>query len=367
MSPSPRMGRMGRLAVEGVFVLIVLLLLLAVLEGVVRLIGEDAKAPRPASQGSADGLPVLHSTADLAMPDTRGLNAGALYQTNSAGFRGPDSPEEKPPGVFRVAVIGDSTAMGWGVEWEDTYPVRIERRLNSPPPPPPPRVSESAGGDEAPRFEVLNFALAGLDAGGVSERFESLALRFDPDLVIYGFTLNDIKGPHYRRSLDRDYAESLMRNDSPIRMWRWARPRWLAIRELLFAPTGSYAGELDDNYFDNPPAWQALRTHLEQIARSADERSMCRILLIHCQIQSLNAWHPYRRHYDAVAELARQHGFLTVQSIDRMSAQDASSLWVSASDWHANARGHAILAELALEAMQELPDDCWERPAPASR
>lgn len=215
------------------------------------------------------------------------------------------------------------------------------------------------------RFEVLNFALAGLDAGGVADRFETLALRFDPDLVIYGFTLNDIKGKHYRSSLDREYAESLRHNDSALRLWRFARPRWLAIRELLFAPKGTYAGELDDNYFHNPPAWQALESHFARIASLSDDRTLCRIVLINSQLQSLHALHPYRRHYEAVAELAGAHGFHAAQSLERMSAEAAPSLWVGPSDWHANARGHAILAEVAMDALRELPESCWLRPSRA--
>ncbi len=364
----PLTPRMRRMAIEGGFVLMVLVLLLVVLEGTLRLIGDEAPS-RPAARAEA-ALPILHKTSDLARPNTRGLNAGALYQSNSAGFRGREHPERKPLGVFRLAVIGDSTSMGWGVEWKDTYAARIERRLNSANS--TSSTSSTSGSlgafppsaaDSSRRFEVLNFALAGLDASGVSKRFESLALRFDPDVVIYGFTLNDIKGEHYRPSLDREYAESLRRNDAPLRLWRWARPRWLAIRELLFAPKGTYAGELDDNYFNNPRARQALQSHLARIASLSDDRAICRILLIHSQIQSLHALHPYRRHYEVVADLAREQGFYTAQSLEAMSAEAAPSLWVSPSDWHANARGHAILADVAMDALSRLPASCWNRPA----
>jgi len=368
-----------RIAVEGAFALGVLLLLLVILEGAARLLwdGAPASAPttRPPAEGASGaraGLPTLHRTSDLARPSTRGLNAGALYETNRAGFRGPETPERKPEAVFRLAVIGDSTAMGWGVEQHDTYASRIERRLNSPDS--PLRAASAKAGSQprtlgierlqpTQRFEVLNFALAGLDAGEVSKRFEDLALRFDPDLVIWGFTLNDIRGKHYRPSLDKEYAERMRRNDSSIRLWRWARPRWLALRELLFAPKGTFAGELDDNYFANPPAWQALESHFARIASLSDRLGICRVLLINSQLHALHALHPYRRHYEAVAELGLAHGFHPVQSLERMSREDASSIWVSPSDWHANARGHAILAELAIEALTKLPAACWDRPA----
>ena len=367
MSPSTRLRRV---AVEGAFALAILFLLFAIAEGAFRLLWDDSPLADHAASEALAGLPILHSTADLARANTRGANAGALYETNSAGFRGPECPADRPSNVFRLAVIGDSTAMGWGVELEDTFAARVERLINS-------RENfrslspvGSSGSNEraAPlRFEVLNFALAGLDARGIAQRFEKLALEFQPNLVIYAFTLNDIKGEHYRRSLDRDYADSLRRNDSAVRLWRWARPRWLAFRELLFAPDGSYAGELDDNYFNNPEALRALDGHLASIAALSEQRDICRVLIVNAQIQSLHALHPYRRHYAAVAELGRSHGFYTAQSIDRMLGEDAASLWVAPNDWHANARGHAILAEIALELLEDLPAECWkEAPAASS-
>ena len=365
--------RLRRIAVESAFALSILFLLFAIAEGGLRLIRDDSPLASTAGTANSDrrdaslsGLPILHSTADLARPNIRGANAGALYETNSAGFRGPEYAPERAADVFRVAVIGDSTAMGWGVEREDTFAARVERVINSPTSflSPPSSVSDEHASPL--RFEVLNFALAGLDAGGVAQRFEQLALRFQPNLVIYAFTLNDIKGEHYRRSLDRDYADSLRQNDSAIQLWRWARPRWLALRELLFAPRGTYAGELDDNYFNNPEAWRALSDHLARIAALSEQRDICRILLINAQIQSLHAFHPYRRHYAAVAELGRSHGFYPAQSIERLQGEAAAAYWVGPNDWHANARGHAVLAEVALETLESLPPKCWNPATPST-
>ena len=37
------------------------------------------------------------------------------YRINSKGFRGEETPYEKPPGVYRIVLIGDSNAFGYGV------------------------------------------------------------------------------------------------------------------------------------------------------------------------------------------------------------------------------------------------------------
>ncbi len=55
---------------------------------------------------------------------------GHLFTTNSHGMRDRDYPVEKPEGVFRVAVLGSSMDMGWGIGTEETYVNLLEDWLN---------------------------------------------------------------------------------------------------------------------------------------------------------------------------------------------------------------------------------------------
>ena len=338
--------KLPRLAVEALVTLCVLALLVVISEGVLRLFAPGEEQPSSAKSVHAESLPRLHHTKDLAQPHVRGLNAGALYETNSAGFRGPERSRETPAAVDRIAVIGDSTAMGWGVEEEDTYAARLDLALDS-----------DTGTDTV---EVLNFGLAGLNIEEVIQRLEDLGLGFDPDVVVYGFALNDIKGPHYRASLDPEYARSFFEHESNSRLWQWLRPLWLALVERAATPHGTFAYELDDNYFRNPEAWASLRTQVERLAKLGRERDFCTLFLVQAQIQALHFLHPYQRHYERVGELADENGFHTLHSLERLSEEDASGLWVSESDHHGNARAHAIFAEIIAEGIRGLPPECWE-------
>ena len=96
--------------------------------------------------------------------------------TNALGFRDDDRPEPKPPGTFRVAVMGDSWTVGINVEREATYPVQLARRLQ----------------EEFPhgRFEVLNFGLIG-GASDVGERLLPRVLAFEPDVLVLAYAQND--------------------------------------------------------------------------------------------------------------------------------------------------------------------------------
>src|SRR5687768_4892362 len=55
-------------------------------------------------------------------------NSGGL---NIWGYRGP-TVGRKAAGERRVAVFGESTALGYGVRWHEAFPVVLEELLNQP-------------------------------------------------------------------------------------------------------------------------------------------------------------------------------------------------------------------------------------------
>jgi lysophospholipase L1-like esterase len=320
--------------------------LLAAGEGVARLLWrDDAFAPRPVPPEWRD-LPTLDGMFEMARPNARGLVAGALFETNSAGFRGRERTLEKPPDVFRIAVFGDSIAMGSGVTEEESYAFRLEGAL--------------AAARPGARFEVLNFGLGGLNARYAVDRLVRLALRYDPDLLVYGYTLNDVEGPSYRRSVAFERIDPRRFAAAPLALWRMLGPRFDSLRELLFAPRGSYSFELDENYFRNPEAWQEVIAALDRLAEVARERGVCAVVLVHTRLYWLNALHPYRRHYAAVAGAARARELFAIESFPAHRGESAASLWVGPLDPHPNARGHAILLEALLEGLAGLPEACWQ-------
>jgi lysophospholipase L1-like esterase len=315
-------------------------LALAAGELATRVFWREPRASRPPLPEAWQRLPDLRTKGELAQPNLRVRNAGALYETNGAGFRGRERQRRKPDGVFRIALIGDSIAMGWGVAEADSYAARLEASLG-------------------PRFEVLNFGIAGLDALESIERFHAKALDFEPDLVVYGFTLNDLDNRHYRKSaadLGLVHRE-LMAHPS----WLWARvllPRLGALREVLVAPPGSPLFELDDNWFHNPAAWQTMLSALDRLVATMRERGGCAVLLIHPQLHYLNALHPYHRHYDAIARAAAERGFHVVNPIDDFLGRKDRRLWVADDDPHPGPEAHAMLAARLLREISALPAGC---------
>ena len=106
---------------------------------------------------------------------------GRRFTTNRLGMRDRETTVAKPEGTFRIALLGSSIDMGWGVDVEETYENLLEDWLNE----------HARLRGITRRFEVLNFAVA---AYGPAQRYAVLgrkAASFAPDMVIYSATMLD--------------------------------------------------------------------------------------------------------------------------------------------------------------------------------
>jgi hypothetical protein len=108
---------------------------------------------------------------------------GHPFTTNSHGLRDREYAVEKPPGVFRIAVLGSSMDMGWGIGTESTYVNLLQDWLNA----------HAARRGLARRFEVINFAVAAYSPMQRLEAFRRKTVAFDPDMVLYSATLLDTR------------------------------------------------------------------------------------------------------------------------------------------------------------------------------
>ena len=113
---------------------------------------------------------------------------GKHFDTNSHGLPGEEITLEKPKETYRIAALGSSMDMGWGVSNQETYARRLETWLNSH------SKIRSTGDDPAPRqFQVLNFAVAAYSPLQRLDSYLRKAERFHPDLVLYSATMLDIR------------------------------------------------------------------------------------------------------------------------------------------------------------------------------
>lgn len=151
----------------------------------------DPNAAVDSSQVSLRSLVQPHSSDSIIYSLKPNLDirfARARVVTNSCGMRSPERPIKKAPSTYRIALLGDSFAFGWGVEQTETFAQRLENNLN-----------QRAG---SLHFEVLNFGVPGYSTFQEVALFEERALDFDPDAVLVYFVQNDFGMPFFIRDMN---------------------------------------------------------------------------------------------------------------------------------------------------------------------
>ncbi len=340
-SPPPVSTWLGRLALAAAGVALVL----AVGEGLARLTW-----PTPAALPDPD-LPAL-TMADLGKSHLRGVFLGQLLRTNSRGLRGPEYAEKPPPGVFRIAIAGDSFVMGWGVAEEEAYPSVLAGLLNR--------------DDAGRRFEVINGGLPGANTRVAMERLTAVAAAYRPQLLVYGVTINDIEGPAFEHHSPAAkklqlFARYLRFSQSPSYLLRVLGPRWVYLQEKVAPTLRSRTEELRHNYLDNPRAWRDFTTGLDRLAALARERGVCGHVLLHTQLQDLGPDHPFHEVYDRIAAAATERGLSVTRSFPFFEGMRPSELIIAFHDIHPNPAGHALLAEALFDDLEKLPPRCWQQ------
>ncbi|MBI2094909.1 MAG: SGNH/GDSL hydrolase family protein [Candidatus Omnitrophica bacterium] len=125
-----------------------------------------------------------------------GLN---YYEHNSFGMRGSATTFEKPPGIFRIAFIGDSVAHGGNVSQGQTTADYLGLFLGD--------------RQDGRKYEVLNFGVASFGLREYSILLEKKAFLFSPDLVLVGLCLNDyyIRGAEDLKMEDKNDPRGRLR------------------------------------------------------------------------------------------------------------------------------------------------------------
>ena len=256
------------------------------------------------------------------------------WDNNGLGMRDREHPRTKPPGTFRILVLGDSFVQGHGVRVEDTMVTRLEASLNQPP--------------RAQTVEVLNGGVF-----GYSPLLEYLYLRdtigeLQPDLVVVAVFLGNDVGEdafYARKAHVSADGESLSFDD---REWPWSKivaaldggeTPVAAAPAAAPGPGGPWASAKD--LLRNLRTVALLRSRLEDVrypARRAREFALVKahrgdvefdLGLINypalSRDQRLAYWQPTKQNLERIATLCREHGarmvLLVIPPFERLTGE----------------------------------------------
>ncbi len=223
--------------------LVVSVAFLAGLEGIARLV-ETPPAPKREVAGyiwdwdakMPGGFYVMASDS-VGWPPWQEFNAD--------GLRDRTRPREKPGGVWRVAVLGDSVTLGAELKPREAYPRLLEARMEA----------------EGQRIEVMSVALWGWSTRQERIAWQRIARGYDPDQTILAVCLNDI--PELHNNLTRPPGWLVWLHDqlALVRLLVDAEGREIENVERLFeAPEAPRVKEALGGFFDEI---RALRAEVE--------------------------------------------------------------------------------------------------------
>jgi alginate O-acetyltransferase complex protein AlgI len=292
------------------------------------------QATKPADWVFITSSPAGRFTRDIFMyelvPSTAIIFKGEPFHVNQWGMRDKEYTLEKPPGTYRIAVVGSSHVMGSGVADGDTFESLVEQHLN--------RNSEDR------HYELLNFAVGGYTPLQEMAVVERKVFKFGPDAVFYF---------EHKRELNRE-VDSLLRL-----VRRRIRPPYPFLTELLHEA---------DVHADTPLAIgrRRLRPFRMRLLKWTYQRivELCRSHGVRPVWIFLPIAH--ERDPERLLNAARTAGFTTLDLSGVYDGYDRSSLAVAPWDQHPNRLAQQLIADRLYASLEQRPD-LLGLPKPAER
>jgi lysophospholipase L1-like esterase len=264
----------------------------------------------------------------------------ARHRTNADGQRARNLEpflRPKPPGVFRVLLLGDSYAYAQGVEYESSFAAELERRLSAK--------------DRGAKVEVINSGVPGYNTAQEAAYLAAAGISYQPDCIVILFVANDVGVPYLMLeprdpfSLRRSYVlETLLslaeRSDDTSHQ---IPPGMFVADDRQIAFVGPGELERIPERYHYMVGMEGYRRALRSIADTANGIPVIDVADYADVVNSdasnrskLSSFHQ---------ELGIHHAFVP-------TLRDPS-LWISHDDMHPNARGHAHLAEQTMAFLEQ--------------
>ncbi len=294
-----------------------LLALVLVLEIVFRL--------PPVQQKTGGNWPKLKSWMDYVWYNER----------NTLGFRDREHSFEKPKDSYRILILGDSIVYGQMVDFKNILPVQLEQKLAA---------------ATTKKIEVISMGLMGWNTMEQLQALTVYGFRFQPDLVLIAFYLNDPQVKHNPRFEEMADPERKLLPLVGLDQWlneksyfySFVRFRYNRLLEKLGSKT-DYRVWQKSLYNQELRGWQDFEFALKQIVVSSRQAGAETILV------NLNLEDGWEVETAQVKNLADSLNLPSLAMRPYFAKLNYSDLIVSPSDWHPNARAQQIYAQVLAD------------------
>ncbi len=253
---------------------------------------------------------------------------------NSYGYRDYEpTPDDPAHPLTRIAVVGDSFAMGHGINnIDDTFPQILEKKLG-------------AG------YDVNVIAESGWDSDVELYELDQYPLR--PNIVILSYYLNDIDYLMADPSLNPDNNFAFPQNPLLADFIRdFFLPNYLYYNILQFTSstrTSNFAYDLIGAHMDDT-LWNQQVPRLYEMVAWAHNHNARLIVLVWPNLGEVAASTPATKR---VSDFFRGQGVQVVDMTDPLRGKSVSEITVNRFDTHPGIEANQIAADLLYQALQK--------------
>lgn len=255
---------------------------------------------------------------------------GATVRTNAFGFRGPEIAEKTPPGVARIAFVGDSTTLGWGVTEQETFAAQVIADLKR----------------RGRKVDGFNLGVGNYNTTQELALFRDTGAKMKPDIIVLTYFINDAEPmPAYKQEnwLDLNSAAWILfryRVDSLKRQFG-DLPDWKKYYRDLYKPEAA--------------GWKETQRALGGFADVARELDAQLIVFNLPELRELRPY-PFDDVTAKVRSVVESKGVTFVDMLPAVEKLDPPSLWVTVPDPHPNGRANSAFTSQMTKDILPLLD-----------
>lgn len=266
-----------------------------------------------------------------------------VYNINNEGFRDTDFTPIKPPGTYRIALIGDSFAFGQGVYQDKIFANLLE-----------PVLSQRTGCN----VEIYNFGIPAYQTVNEAAMFQYKALDYHPDMVVVWYVLNDLNIKDFNIVQNHPNTDAFL----PLAVGSSSLARMTEMGLFTIINTDTYIRTYQTRYSQNSKKWDQVVRGFRTITQLSSENHITPMLFVHPMLYQLNDDYPFKQIHEKVLAAATDSGFHSYDLFDAFKGLHADGLKVSPTDGHPNEAGNAIDAQYAADKLTSLIPPCTAAP-----
>ncbi len=254
-----------------------------------------------------------------------------IVQVRADGSRDQGHTKSKPDGVYRILALGDSFTYGKGVGVNDTWPKKLEDKLN---------------GLGIGRFEVINAGLIGGTTQSELRYLRKTGVKFEPDMVILCYFLNDAtdRKPQFTYVNPLEGKMQNFSNNKGYSYLLYEIQKALYKREVTSDTVGWY-----NEQFQHSKNWNSSKKALSGIKELSDEKGFKLVVVTFPFLYELNDDYPFKEIYSQVLAFTHENDIASHDLFPYFKGKQYSKLWVSKDNHHPNADGNEIASSAILD------------------